>query len=110
MDVQYAQHDSRSQPLVALIVLNHERRELLLESLRAARATTYSPCRLVVVDNGSTDGSADAVECEFPDIIVLRSPTNAGISARNGYSEISMRSSYCSWTTIHWSSRTRSRN
>jgi hypothetical protein len=80
MDVQYAQHDSRSQPLVALIVLNHERRELLLESLCAARATTYSPCRLVVVDNGSTDGSADAVECEFPDIIVLRSPTNAGVA------------------------------
>jgi uncharacterized protein (TIRG00374 family) len=63
---------------VALIVLNHQRRELLLECLRAAAATRHTPCRAVVVDNGSTDGSADAAERAFPEAVVLRSPSNRG--------------------------------
>ncbi len=72
------QSESEPQPSVALIVLNYERRALLLECLESATASRYRPCHIVVVDNGSTDGSADAVEHSFPGVIVLRSPVNRG--------------------------------
>ena len=72
--------DASRQHPVALIVLNHERKDLLLECLVAATATLYSPCRIVVVDNGSTDGSADAAERAFPEVTVLRNSDNEGVA------------------------------
>ena len=71
---------ARSEHAVAVIVLNHQRRDLLLECLEAVRTTLHSPCEVVVVDNGSTDGSADAAERAHPDIIVLRNPSNEGVA------------------------------
>lgn len=72
--------DSQPPPAAALIVLNLQRRDMLLECLRAASATRYSSCHIVVVDNGSTDGSADAAEAACPDAVVLRNPYNAGVA------------------------------
>src|SRR5690606_11901071 len=36
-----------------------------------------------VVDNASTDGSADAVAAQFPDVRILRRRRNEGVAARN---------------------------
>lgn len=67
-------------PSVALIVLNYQRKDLLLQCLEAASATLYAPCQIVVVDNGSTDGSADAAERVFPNVVVLRNEDNQGVA------------------------------
>jgi len=37
----------------------------------------------IYVDNGSTDGSAELVTERFPDVTVVRRPTNEGLPARN---------------------------
>ncbi len=37
----------------------------------------------IYVDNGSTDGSADLVAERFPEVTVVRRPTNEGVPARN---------------------------
>lgn len=63
--------------LVTTVVITRDRRERTLRSL--ARATG----RVVLVDNGSVDGTAAAVRREFPDVEVVVLPENRGAVARN---------------------------
>jgi GT2 family glycosyltransferase len=50
-----------------------------LESLRASKA----PCTAVVVDNASTDGTADIVRREFPEAILVAQTENTGFGRGN---------------------------
>ncbi|MEO6061528.1 MAG: glycosyltransferase family 2 protein [Thermoflexales bacterium] len=66
-----------------VVILNYNTRDLLaacLDSLREQRGLTFEVC---VVDNASSDGSADRVEVEYPEVRLVRNPTNAGFSAGN---------------------------
>jgi GT2 family glycosyltransferase len=71
-------------PLVDIVVVSHNTRGDLEACLAAVRASPpRAPHRIVVVDNASTDGSADAVEARWPDIRVIRSARNVGFGAAN---------------------------
>ena len=63
---------------VCAIVVTHNRRELLRECLAALAAQSRPPERTLVVDNASSDGTAEMVEREFPDVEFLGLPTNQG--------------------------------
>jgi len=54
---------------------------LLDRCLRALRDQHYRDFRVVVVDNGSTDGSPDHVERSYPEICLIRSEFNRGFAA-----------------------------
>jgi len=69
-----------SRPRVLGIVLNYNGRELTLQSVASLLAMDYPACELVVVDNGSTDGSHEAVGERFPTVRRLRTAENLGIS------------------------------
>jgi glycosyltransferase involved in cell wall biosynthesis len=80
-------------PTVSVIIPTYNRRPLLMEAVESVRAQTFTDWELVVVDDGSTDGSADAVEAlHDPRIRVLRLPhagraavvRNAGVRAARG--------------------------
>ena len=66
--------------LVAIVVLNHNGRDLLLGCLRAVAALRWHRLVTVVVDNGSSDGSAAAVASQFPAVAVFCQPHNLGVS------------------------------
>jgi GT2 family glycosyltransferase len=68
----------QSKPMVSALVVSHNDKELLLQCLRAFYATAEIPVEVVVVDNGSTDGSAAAVTAEFPKATVLVEQKNLG--------------------------------
>jgi N-acetylglucosaminyl-diphospho-decaprenol L-rhamnosyltransferase len=51
--------------------------EVLRECLRALMLQTVD-CEVVVVDNGSVDGTAAAVAAEFPDVLLVRLEENVG--------------------------------
>ena len=68
-------------PRVAVVVASRNRRELLLRTLPRHLALPERP-GVVVVDNASTDGSADAVEA-LPGVEVIRLKRNLGGAARN---------------------------
>jgi GT2 family glycosyltransferase len=73
-----------SRPSVSIIVLNWNGRPYLAECLGSLRQQTYDgPHQVVLVDNGSQDGSADYVEAAFPDVRLIRSPVNLGFAAGN---------------------------
>jgi rhamnopyranosyl-N-acetylglucosaminyl-diphospho-decaprenol beta-1,3/1,4-galactofuranosyltransferase len=67
----------RTAGRVVAVVVTWERLELLREVLPAVLAQTRRPDAVVVVDNASTDGTAQAVAREHPDVdlVVLRRNT-----------------------------------
>src|SRR5690242_6458363 len=67
-------------PRVAIVVLSWNGRDDTLQCLASLADVSYAPFEVIVVDNGSSEGSADAVEGAFPDAVVIRLDHNAGFS------------------------------
>jgi GT2 family glycosyltransferase len=74
--------EGRPDPRVAVVVITHQRRDELLRTLALLHDLPERP-HVVVVDNGSTDGTADAVRSRFPDVELVASPANLGAVGRN---------------------------
>lgn len=77
-------HTAPPDVVVTSVVLNWNRRDLTLaclESLAAMAVPAGVDHRIVVVDNGSTDGSAEAVRAAFPDAVLVVLPENLGFAA-----------------------------
>ena len=72
-----------SKPLVSALIVSYNVKDLLLDTLRAFYASSDVPVEAVVVDNASRDGSADAVEAEFPQAKVIRQSKNIGFGKAN---------------------------
>ncbi len=71
------------RPDISVIVVTHNGREMALTTLRSARAAIGSASvEWFVVDAGSSDGTADAVEREFADVRIFRE-ANRGFAASN---------------------------
>ncbi len=69
-------------PRVAVVVITHQRRDELLAALDRLLALPERP-HVVVVDNGSTDGTAEAVRRLFPMVDLVAEPVNRGAVGRN---------------------------
>jgi hypothetical protein len=68
--------------LISVVVVNWNRKELLRACLLSLRRQSGVTFETIVVDNGSTDGSADLAETEFG-ARVIRNPENRGFCAAN---------------------------
>jgi GT2 family glycosyltransferase len=66
---------------VGIVIATRDRRAALLDSLERLRALPEEP-PIVVVDNGSRDGTAAAVREAFGDVAVLEPGRNLGSAAR----------------------------
>ncbi len=71
-------------PDLSIIIVNWNVRDLLRRCLHSILARPH-PCSLevIVVDNGSTDGSAEMVRTEFPQVCLIANPDNRGFTAAN---------------------------
>lgn len=67
---------------VCVAVMNYNGLERLRVVLSSLRELVSPPGEIVVCDDGSTDGSVDYVEKEWPDVVVHAFPDNRGILNR----------------------------
>jgi GT2 family glycosyltransferase len=73
-------------PTVSIVFLVFNRREKLRASLQKMLAESDYPADrldVIVVDNGSTDGSGDMVRTEFPSVRLIVRDENVGVSGWN---------------------------
>ncbi|MDA8415083.1 MAG: glycosyltransferase family 2 protein [Desulfobacteraceae bacterium] len=72
-----------SLPLVSIVMINWNRKEILRHVLTTLAGQSYPNYEIVLCDNNSSDGAPDMVESEFPDVQLIRSPENVGITGYN---------------------------
>src|SRR5688572_6503185 len=71
---------------LSYVIVTHQRREPLLRTLDVLARTTPLPrsqWETWVVDNGSTDGTVEAVRSRYPEVQLIRRPGNEGVWARS---------------------------
>ncbi|MBN1668440.1 MAG: glycosyltransferase family 2 protein [Anaerolineales bacterium] len=66
--------------LVQIITLNWNRKADTLACLQSLVALTYPRKHILVVDNGSTDGSPAAIAAAFPEVEQIVNPVNLGFA------------------------------
>lgn len=71
------------QPDMSVIVVSYNTREILRAGLDAVEKSVGVSAEVFVVDNNSTDGSADMVAHSFPKIQLIRNRDNRGFAAAN---------------------------
>lgn len=67
---------------VSLVILTHERLDEVTRTVERALALPDRPA-VIVVDNGSRDGTASALMRRFPSVAVVALPDNRGAAGRN---------------------------
>jgi N-acetylglucosaminyl-diphospho-decaprenol L-rhamnosyltransferase len=68
-------------PTLSVIIVNWNTRDLLRESLDSLSIyRPEGPLEVIVVDNGSSDGSTAMVTKEFPSVRLIRNRTNEGFA------------------------------
>ncbi|MFU0507215.1 glycosyltransferase family 2 protein [Pseudaminobacter sp. NGMCC 1.201702] len=81
-------------PLVSIIVVSYNTREMTLECLRSVFGQTSRRFELIVVDNASSDGSAAAIAAEFPCIQLIAESQNHGFAKANNIAARHARGEY----------------
>ena len=66
--------------LVAIIILNYNRKNDILECLDSIFNLDYSEFEVIVVDNGSTDGSVEEIKNKYPGVHLIESKINLGVA------------------------------
>ena len=69
-----------SKPSVSIIILNYNGREDTLACLRSMEHLTYPNVQVIVVDNGSTDGSVEAFRAQHPRFTLIETGANLGFT------------------------------
>jgi GT2 family glycosyltransferase len=70
----------------SFVIVNYNRKNELLVTITKTKELIENYTKqyeIVIVDNGSTDGSAEAVEVNFPDVVLIANKVNIGAPAWN---------------------------
>ncbi len=69
---------------VSIVIVSFNTRDVLRECLQSVyRETGELRIQIIIVDNGSTDGSAEMVGREFPEVLLIQSKVNLGFGGAN---------------------------
>ena len=85
---------------VAVVLVSLNGRDYTLGRLCSLQEAETPEVRTILVDNGSTDGTADAVEAAFPEVQVLRQVTNTGFAEGNNIASGAALEAGADWVLI----------
>jgi len=86
---------------LSIIIVSFNTREMILECLRSIEAQTrHTSYEIIVVDNMSTDGSAEAIGREFPNSRVMALAENLGFAGANNLAAASARGRQILWVLL----------
>src|SRR4051812_21084565 len=77
-----ASEEAIMDPRVGVVVITYQRREEALRCVERLRALPEQP-PVVLIDNGSTDGTAAAVRARYSEVDVVAAGENLGAVGRN---------------------------
>lgn len=82
-------------PLLSVMIVNWNTREMTLECLRSVYAETRETAfEVILVDNASRDGSAQAIAAEFPQVNLMAEDQNHGFAHATNISVVKARGHY----------------
>lgn len=70
-------------PVVSVIIVNWNGKQYIGECLESLQNQTFKDFEVIVVDNGSTDGSQGFIQSSFPDVKLVLLPSNLGFAGGN---------------------------
>jgi len=65
-------------PKVCVVIVNWNLRDYLEKCLKSLRNTNYANFEVIVVDNGSQDGSVEMIRKKFPEVHLIINEQNLG--------------------------------
>jgi GT2 family glycosyltransferase len=97
------------QPLLSVIIPNWNGKHFLTECIDSLREQTFRDFEIILVDNGSTDGSAEFAEKRYGDFIrIIRNDKNLGFTGGNNVGIQASKGGYIvllnndTWVDPHW--------
>ena len=69
--------------LVSVVITAYNAEEYIAETLTSVCAQTYTPLEVILVDDGSSDDTAEIVKGRFPAVCYVHQPNSGQPSARN---------------------------
>lgn len=79
---------------VSVIIASWNRKDDLKRTLKSLQTQDYKNFEIIVIDNGSTDGSVELVEKEFPIVRLHKNKTNLGVSIAKNQGTILAKGDY----------------
>ncbi len=68
---------------ISVVIPTHNRAHCLARAIESALGQSLPPARVIVVDDGSDDGSGELVRAQYPEVELLRQARGGVSSARN---------------------------
>lgn len=85
---------------VGIVLVNYNGMKFMPECLESLARLDYPQAQIVIVDNASTDGSADWAAAHFPDLALVRHAENLGITGGNNAGIAWCREQGCDWVLL----------
>ena len=70
---------------VNIFVLNWNQKAMTIDCIKSLEKVTYNNLKIILIDNGSTDGSVDLINEHFSNIEIIEVGDNLGYAGGNNY-------------------------
>lgn len=83
LSMMQLKNNIKQKPLISIIIVNFNGKKRLKICFDSLYSQTYKNFEIILVDNGSTDGSVEFIKESYPKVVVVRNKDNLGFSGGN---------------------------